>query len=156
MTWTAWSAVSAHSRPSRSRSMPNRPGVALRWRDMIASLPIATPAAFTPISAPHIHAGRLSRAGTCRRGAATSIQVARTTSPSRVDGRDTSRPWGSPGSRSLFLANHVSPERRSTTVSHIVAAFPDGTLPRRRYGSARCCGDRAHPPLPTRPEDDPP
>ena len=85
-----------------------------------ASLPIATPAALAPISAPHIQNGRLMRIA-CVRGAwGISIQVQRTTVPGAWAAAGChSSGWASLQSRSEFLASRTRSSTTTTTVSHM-------------------------------------
>ena len=72
-----------------------------------ASFPATTPASLRPISAPHIHVGREIETSRVRGTSSISMCVTARRRARERRGSRCSTACDSPGSRSLFLANHV-------------------------------------------------
>ena len=85
-----------------------------------ASLPITTPCSLAPISAPHIHHGRLSSTAAVAGAWSISVHVQASRLPTSCccAGCQVST-CASLGSRSLFLAKSTPSPARVTRVSHM-------------------------------------
>ena len=122
ITSMASAALRDRSKPSRTRSMPVRAGLAraASWVVPTRSLPMATPYSFTPCSAPQIQVGHESRTA-CAPVSPMVRYWVRSVHPfeeRRPNGHVTCT---SPGGRSEFLAKTVPAGLRAQSVSHIVA-----------------------------------